>query len=343
MAEEPTAAAAGSRRFLLYVHTGRASALRALSQVLAALAARGVRAAVTSQQLQEIQAADPSLRDPDLLDQLADDSVDIVDRLEPGCDEIAIVLGGDGTILRALEITRDVAIPVHGVNLGHVGFLAESEVENLGTTVQRLLAGDYVLEKRSTLTIDVFDAEGKKIAEHWALNEASLEKADRQKMVYVVVEIDSRPVSSFGCDGMLLSTSTGSTAYAFSAGGPVIWPEVDSFVVLPLAAHALFARPLVLGRSSEVAIEITMDNTADAVLTMDGRRSMDLHAGMRIEAVLSPNSVELARLATTPFADRLVEKFKLPVEGWRGRDVDEKIADRTRQTETGSADPTGAE
>jgi NAD+ kinase len=153
----------------------------------------------------------------------------------------------------------------------------------------------------------------------WALNDASLEKAARQMMIYVVIEIDGRPVSSFGCDGVLLSSATGSTAYAFSAGGPVIWPEVDAFLVVPLLAHALFARPLVLGRSSEVAIELTQDNEVHGVLTLDGRRTVDVSPGMRIESRLSERSVRLVRLASTPFADRLVEKFRLPVVGWRGR------------------------
>jgi NAD+ kinase len=229
------------------------------------------------------------------------------------------VLGGDGTILRALEAVREADVPVHGVNLGHVGFLAESEVEDLSITVARLLDGDYEIEKRSTLDIAVLDEHDEQIAHHWALNEASLEKADRQKMINVAIEIDGRPVSSFGADGVLLSTSTGSTAYAFSAGGPVIWPEVDAMMLIPLAAHALFARPLVLGRSSEVAVEMTVDNRDEAILTLDGRRGEDIVAGMRIEARLSDHSVRLVRLAPTPFADRLVEKFQLPVVGWRGR------------------------
>ena len=233
--------------------------------------------------------------------------------------ELGIVLGGDGTILRALEAVREADIPVHGVNLGHVGFLAESEVEDLSITVARLLDGDYEIEKRSTLDIAVLDEHDEQIGHHWALNEASLEKADRQKMINVAIEIDGRPVSSFGADGVLLSTPTGSTAYAFSAGGPVIWPEVDAMMLIPLAAHALFARPLVLGRSSEIAVEMTMDNREDAILTLDGRRGEDIVAGMRIEARLSEHSVRLVRLAPTPFADRLVEKFQLPVVGWRGR------------------------
>lgn len=308
------------RRFLLYVHTGRAAALQAALSVLEELRLRGVRGVIMQQQSQEILALGPDLALPRLQSFLTSGAVDIIDAdAAPGDIELGIVLGGDGTILRALEAVRDVDVPVHGVNLGHVGFLAESEVEDLSITVARLLDGDYEIEERSTLEITVLDADDEPVAHHWALNEASLEKADRQRMINVAIEIDGRPVSSFGCDGVLMSTPTGSTAYAFSAGGPVVWPEVDAIVLVPLAAHALFARPLVLGRSSVVAVEMTLDNREEGELTLDGRRTESIRAGMRIEARLSPNSVTLARLAPTPFADRLVEKFQLPVVGWRGR------------------------
>lgn len=313
------------RRFLLYVHTGRRTALEAMLTVLREMRRRGVGAVVIDAQLDEIRteaARDPKVVPAGLLEMIASDEVDVVDALSAAdLVELGIVLGGDGTILRALEVVRDAGLPLHGVNLGHVGFLAESEVAELTDTVARLLDGDYTIEERSTLDVSIYDREQNLLGVHWALNEASLEKADRMKMIYVVLEIDGRPVSAFGCDGVLLSTSTGSTAYAFSAGGPVVWPEVDAFLVVPLAAHALFARPLVLGRSSRVAIEVTPDNKDEGVLTLDGRRSVDIRAGMRLEARLSPESVKLARLAPAPFADRLVEKFELPVAGWRGREA----------------------
>lgn len=308
------------RRFLLYVHTGRRAALNAMLTVLEELARRGVRGVVVDEQVDEILALPEDVAPPKLLTFLTNGGVDVLDAVSAAdLVELGIVLGGDGTILRALEAVREADVPVHGVNLGHVGFLAESEVEDLSITVSRLLDGDYEIEKRSTLDVHVLDSEDHVIEEHWALNEASLEKADRLKMINVAIEIDGRPVSSFGCDGVVLSTSTGSTAYAFSAGGPVIWPEVDAMLLIPLAAHALFARPLVLGRSSEAAIEMTLDNRENGILTLDGRRTAEITAGMRVEARLSEQFVRLARLSATPFADRLVEKFQLPVVGWRGR------------------------
>ena len=308
------------RRFLLYVHTGRRAALIATMRVLKEIATHGGRAVLVQEQVQEIRDLPEQDVPPGLIDMLSSGRVDVLDAVSAGeIVELCIVLGGDGTILRALEAVRDADVPVHGVNLGHVGFLAESEVEDLGTTVRRLIDGDYEIENRSALDIAVLDAEDEPVAVHWALNEASLEKSDRQKMITVVIEIDDRPVSSFGCDGVLLSTSTGSTAYSFSAGGPVVWPEVDALLVTPLAAHALFARPLVLGRSSRAAVEMTLENRENGVLTLDGRRTEEITAGMRIEARVSPRPVRLARLAPTAFSDRLVEKFQLPVVGWRGR------------------------
>src|SRR5699024_5907332 len=224
---------------------------------------------------------------PKLLTFLTNGGVDVVDAVSAGdLVELGIVLGGDGTILRALEAVRAADVPVHGVNLGHVGFLAESEVEDLSITVSRLLDGDYEMEGRSTLELSVLDAEDQLLVRPWALNEASLEKADRRKMFNVAIEIDGRRVSCFGADGGLLSTPARATAYAFSAGGPVIWPEVDAMMLIPLAAHALFARPLVLGRSSEAAVEMTLDNRDDAILILDGRRSAEITAGVRSAATL---------------------------------------------------------
>ncbi|MCW2812136.1 MAG: kinase, partial [Friedmanniella sp.] len=152
----------------------------------------------------------------------------------------------------------------------------------------------------------------------WALNDVSVEKPNRQKVLDCVVEVDARPLSRFGCDGVVLSTPTGSTAYAFSAGGPIIWPGVDALLVVPLSAHALFARPLVLGPTSRVVIEVIQHSPTSGVVWCDGRRSVDLMPGMEIEVVQGRHRLRLARLSEAPFTDRLVNKFQLRVEGWRG-------------------------
>lgn len=234
-----------------------------------------------------------------------------------GAAEIIVVLGGDGTILRAAELTRDTDVPILGVNLGHVGFLAESERENLRAAVQRIGARDYEVEERGIVEVTVRTPQGE-VLTGWALNEATVEKADRERMIEVVVEVDGRPLSSFGCDGVIVATSTGSTAHAFSAGGPVVWPDVDAMLLVPLAAHALFARPLVVGPRSAFAIEVVPASQASGVLTLDGRRRVDVAPGSRVEVALSTDRVRLARLSHAPFSDRLVNKFDLPVVGWRG-------------------------
>ena len=231
--------------------------------------------------------------------------------------EMAIVLGGDGTILRAAELTRERGVPMLGVNLGHIGFLAEIEPDNVPAAVQRLTSGDFEVEERSTLEVRVLAPHGMRSVS-WALNEATMEKTDAATMIEIIVEVDGRPLSSFGTDGLVLATPTGSTAHAFSGGGPVVWPDVDGLIVVPLAAHALFARPLVVGRSSTVAVEVLGRSASDAMLVCDGRRRIAMPAGSRLEVRRSDLPVRLARLSPAPFTWRLVSKFGLSVEGWRG-------------------------
>ncbi|WP_193070380.1 MULTISPECIES: NAD kinase [unclassified Brevibacterium] len=232
--------------------------------------------------------------------------------------ELVIVLGGDGTILRAAERFHGSGVPLMGVNLGHVGFLAESEREDLAEAVHRASQRDYLVEERLALDVTVWH-EGEAIYNAWALNEATIEKTSKARMIDVVLGVDARPVSSFGCDGVILATPTGSTAYAFSAGGPIVWPEVEALLLIPISAHALFTEPLVVNPDSRLGVEISPSNPDfSAVLWCDGRRALELPAGARIEAKRSQSPIKLARLHTGPFTDRLVAKFRLPVSGWRG-------------------------
>ncbi len=232
--------------------------------------------------------------------------------------ELVIVLGGDGTILRAAERFHGSGVPLMGVNLGHVGFLAESEREDLAEAVHRASKRDYLVEERLALDVSVWH-EGENIYNAWALNEATVEKTSKSRMIDVVLGVDSRPVSAFGCDGVILATPTGSTAYSFSAGGPIVWPEVEALLLVPISAHALFTEPLVVNPNSRLGVEISSSNPDfSAVMWCDGRRALELPAGARIEAKRSESPIKLARLHTGPFTDRLVAKFRLPVSGWRG-------------------------
>lgn len=233
--------------------------------------------------------------------------------------ELAIVLGGDGSILRAAELLREQSAPILGINAGHVGFMAEAEASSLFDALDAVVAGNYEVKNRLALEVQVTEA-GKQVFSSWALNEVTVEKSARERMLEVVVEVDSRPVSSFGCDGVLVSTPTGSTAYAFSAGGPVVWPNVDAMLMIPLSAHALFARPMVVGTKTELAIEVLRRSSGTGVLWCDGRRTFDLGPGARVEVRQSTKAVPMVALSNEPFADRLVKKFSLPVTGWRGPD-----------------------
>ncbi|MDB0018607.1 NAD kinase [bacterium] len=229
--------------------------------------------------------------------------------------DVVVVFGGDGTILRAAELAAP-GTPLLGVNLGHVGFLAEAEPEDVTFVVESLIDRRWEVEERTRLNVSL-QRDGQQVDGTWALNEVSVEKASRERMINVLVEVDGRPLSRWGCDGVVCATPTGSTAYAFSAGGPVVWPEVAALLVVPLSAHALFARPLVVSPSSSISLDV--DPGSAAVLWADGRRTIDVRPGDRLVVTADPVPVRFARLAPAPFTDRLVAKFDLPVEGWRGR------------------------
>jgi NAD+ kinase len=327
----------GRRTALVVAHTGRKESLRSARYVVERLVRAGMRVRVLTPEAADIASPD-------------------VAEVAPGWlaargAEIVIVVGGDGTLLRAAELARPAGAPLLGVNLGHVGFLAEAEPDGLADTVERVVDRHYVVEER--MTIDVTVQQDGLFTENWALNEATVEKVARERMLEVVTEVDGRPLSRWGCDGVVCATPTGSTAYAFSAGGPVVWPEVEALLLVPISAHALFARPMVVSPRSVLAVEViggTGRGPAPAapdilagpagaappggVMWCDGRRRVDLEPGARVEVRRGALPVLLARLhgvsadadggsaiddGGAPFTDRLVAKFGLPVAGWRGR------------------------
>ncbi len=293
------------RRILLVAHPRRKEAHDLAADVVERLGKAGIDVVLVREEaiamdvagLANVRSADP-------------------DRPAAGC-ELVCVLGGDGTILRGAEMSRGTGAPLLGVNLGHVGFLAEAEREDLGATVDHIVDRSYTVEERLTLDVTVC-TNGTQVYRSWALNEVTVEKASRERMLELTVEIDGRPLSTWGCDGVVLATPTGSTAYAFSAGGPVVWPDVEAILLVPISAHALFARPLVVGPESALGIEVVPATEGFGVLWSDGRRSVDLPPGARIDVTRSATPVRLARLTSSPFTDRLVAKFDLSIHGWRG-------------------------
>jgi NAD+ kinase len=291
------------REVLLVVHTGHQSNIDLARQVAGRLAVGGVTTRVLDDEARDLG---PSC---------CTKVVPADDHAAEGT-ELVLVLGGDGTLLRGAELARPARVPVLGVNLGRVGFLAEADSDALHEAVGHVLERDYFVEERMTLDL-IATVNGEVVVKTWALNEISVEKLIRERILEVVVEVDGRPVSAFGCDGVLCATPTGSTAYAFSAGGPVVWPDVQAILVVPSNAHALFARPLVVSPKSHVAFEIEATGHP-AALSADGRRTFELPAGARIEIVEGAVPLKVVRLRQAPFTDRLVEKFDLPVKGWRG-------------------------
>lgn len=300
------------RRILLVTHTGRQGAAESAARLVERLHAEGIEVVAPADEQREMGLPHLGV-------------------WSPGQDvELVLVLGGDGTILRGAELARPGAAPLLGINLGRVGFLAEAEEHDLDRVAAQVAARDYLVEPRVAVEAAV-EVDGVVVEHHWALNEIAVEKASRARMVEVGVEVDGLRLSRWGCDGVVCATPTGSTAYAFSAGGPVVWPEVDALLVVPLSAHALFARPLVIAPTSVVRIDL-LAMSAPAVLSADGRRGADVPAGAAVTVRRSDRPVLLARLHQTPFTERLVAKFALPVQGW--------TVDRGR---TGASGPAAAE
>lgn len=305
------------RRVLVVAHTGRPHAREVCAQVVESLLAHGLTVRMLAEEAEML-----GFEAGDRLEAGGPESAE-------GC-ELCVVIGGDGTVLRAAELTHPAGVPLLGVNLGHVGFLAEAETDDVDSMIEAIVDRRYSSEQR--LSLDVRILQGKElITSTWALNEASVEKAARERMLLAVIEVDGRPVTQFGCDGVVCATPTGSTAYNFSAGGPVVWPSVEALLMVPISAHALFARPLVVAPTSVLAVEVLADTEGAGVLWCDGRRTVELPPGARIEVRRHATPVRFARLHQAPFTDRLVAKFDLPVAGWRG------AAERRRRENGGSA------
>lgn len=299
-----TDARRAGRRVMVLTHTGRDQAVAATEALVHGLTEAGLEVLMPLREAADIP------RVSRLVTLVADPEQGLADT------ELVIVVGGDGTILRAAQLSHGSSATLLGINLGHIGFLAESEREDLAEVVRRVATGEYAIEERLTLDVRVF-YDGKTVEQTFAVNEATVEKGARHRMIEVAVEIDARPVSTFSTDGVCMATPTGSTAYAFSAGGPLVWPQVEALLLVPICAHALFARPMVVSPNSVLAVEV-LAGSPPAVVVCDGRRSFTVPPGARVEVTRGTHPLRLARLVAAPFTDRLVAKLGLPVTGWRG-------------------------
>jgi NAD+ kinase len=288
------------RSVLLVAHTSRRQITTLAERANEQLAAAGVEVRMLSDEAHACR--DGSVRVVD------------VESAAEGC-ELVLALGGDGTFLRAAELARPAGVPMLGVNLGHVGFLAETEPQGLHDAVDAIVTQQYGVEERVTVEAEVI-LDGVTTATAWALNEASIERTNRERMLEIAVAVDERPLLRFGCDGLLCASPTGSTAYAFSAGGPIVWPDVDALLIVPIAAHALFARPIAVSPSCVVDVDLVSPEHS-AMLSCDGRRSLHLPPGARVRIRRGALSVKVVRLGDVSFTDRLVSKFQLPVRSLR--------------------------
>ena len=284
-----------TRKVLFVVHAGRPSAVEVAQIAAQGLDAAGIQVLCASADFVDLNI-------PQLVS--SDDAT--------GC-ELVIVFGGDGTILRGIEFAKPAGVPVLGVNLGHVGFLAESEPEKIADVIDAVINHTWSVENRMAITVDV-SLNDSPVWSSWALNEVAIEKHNRERMADLLVQVDGHALSRWSCDGILCSTPTGSTAYAFSAGGPVVWPEVDALLVVPVSAHALFSRPLVIAPSSVIDLQVL---GGDVVVSADGRRTFDAVEGATVTVRRDDQAIKFARIHPAPFTDRLVAKFELPVQGWR--------------------------
>lgn len=296
----------GQRRVAVTVHPGRPAALAAAVRFIIGMHAHDVQVLIVAG---DVDLVAPHVPPGAVLPLPEGDG--------SAGSELVVVFGGDGNILRAAEWALPREVTVLGVNLGHVGFLAELESSEVDDLVRRVLERDYQVEERMTIDTVVRDVDGRVVWESFAINECSVEKLARERMLEVLVRVDDRALSRWATDGVLVSTPTGSTAYAFSAHGPVIWPDLSALLLVPLSAHALFNRPLVLSDRSVVSIEV-LPATPSGVIWCDGRRSFEVGSESTIEVRAGTHRLRLARTSEQPFVTRLVRKFGLPVDGWRG-------------------------
>lgn len=224
--------------------------------------------------------------------------------------DVVLVFGGDGTFLRAAYLARDRGVPLLGANLGRLGFLAETERGEVAAAIARLVAGDYAVEERMTLRVEVLDAAGVAQAGSWALNEASIERGEPQRLIVLEVSVSETLFARVPADGLICATPTGSTAYAFSARGPILSPLVEAILLVPVAPHSLFDRTLVVDPRESVSVR-PVDDRNPCLVSLDGRETIAVPPGGCVRVSRGETPVRMVRLGAFDFYARVREKFGL--------------------------------
>jgi NAD+ kinase len=269
------------------IHEGRAEAVRAAAELKTALGSGGV------------------------------ETLDVDESAEPV--ELVVAVGGDGTFLRGAYVASQVGSPVLGVKVGRLGFLTEVEPPEALGLIQEALAGDARIEMRLAVVAET--ETGSAFPAQWGMNEIMVEKRARHRLVRLRVEVDGSYVTTFSADGVIVATPTGSTAYSFSARGPIVSPDVPCLIVTPIAAHMVFDRSFVLASSQVVTLEVVGDEPA--LLSADGRASEEVPVGTRVRIRKSSRPARFVRRGDGPaFLPRVREKFDLP--GTPDRDDEQK-------------------
>ncbi|HWP83655.1 MAG TPA: NAD(+)/NADH kinase [Terriglobia bacterium] len=223
------------------------------------------------------------------------------------CD-LVIVLGGDGTLLAAARHVRPFDIPILAVNLGSLGFLTAVTIGELYESLLQVLKAEHQIDRRKMLQINVVRSGCESIAYH-ALNDAVLNKGAISRISDFETYIDGRFLNLFKADGLIVSTPTGSTAYCLAAGGPIVHPAVEAFIITPICSHTLTNRPLVVSDQSRV--EVVVKTEAESVfLTVDGQVGLALHSGDKVACALSSHCINLVRPASKQFYEVLRSKLK---------------------------------
>ena len=277
------------KRVAFVVHAGRAAALEAARGLVAKLAGRALTRQLPNESIGAEETADEA--------QFAKDV------------GLVVSVGGDGTFLRAARIAFDQGCPVLGVKVGRVGFLTEAEPPDAHDLIVQVLEGKARIEERMVLVAETGGAPGAE--SQWALNEVIVEKRARHRLIKLAVRVDGEDVTTFSADGVIVSTATGSTAYSFSARGPIVTPTLRCMVVTPVAAHMVFDRSIVLAPEERVTLDVVGEEPG--VMSADGRESVELPVGSSVRIAAAGRPSLLVRRPDAPSFFALVrDKFGLP-------------------------------